>query len=114
MNGQAAKKWIWIGAASAAAVWSLLIWGGFALLSLSDEAVAASAGVLGDYPQVHGWLRWAVTVAEDVGSVVLWIAWGVGMVGVLALALFGSWLMGQRRYGDYVRQLAARAHREWS
>jgi hypothetical protein len=113
MNIQAAKKWVWVGAAAAAVVLSLLIWGGFALLSLSDEAVNASAGVLADFPQVHSWLAWGANMAEGVGSVVLWIVWSVGIVGVLALALFGMWLTRHAKGNEYARQIAVRVRRDW-
>lgn len=90
-NPKALEKWLHILAIVLAGLWTLLMWGAYGLLSLSDEAVHASTSFFGVDAQMLQKLTSAVGGAQQWGEALVLIVW---MLGVILLMLAG-W-MGRR------------------
>ena len=95
-NPRALQKWLYVLAAALGAVWTLMMWGAYALLGFSDEALSAAGRFFTIDAQVLGWLSAFVGGAEQLGAAVVLIVW---MIGV-ALLLLGTWL-GRRLIGAF-------------
>ena len=81
---------IWVLALVAVAVWSLLSWGSYALVTGGSDWLTANADLLAPFGlQAEGqyWLQWSLRLVERFGVVLLWIVWGIGTVAVLV----GAW-----------------------
>lgn len=81
-------KWVYVLAIIGAGVWTLLMWGAFGILSLSDDALSAGSTWFGVDTQWLAQLKWAIGGVQQVGEAVVLITWGVG---IAALAVCG-WL----------------------
>lgn len=97
------NKLIWGLAIAALAVWSLLSWGTYALVTGGGTWLASNAGLLALQPDWQYWLQWSVRLVEQFGVVLLWIVWGLGAVTVLV----GAWL--GTRFAGAAKRLAAQA-----
>ncbi len=84
-----------VAALFALAVWSLLAWGGHALL---DDSGARLFALVDPWIASATWDRHLATVlsvGEGVGAVALWAAWALGATGLLLTSAFATLL--QRR-----------------
>jgi hypothetical protein len=83
---------VWSVAGIALAAWGLLAWGGHALLSdssawlhsLADPWIASAAWD----QRLAALLAWG----ESAGTVVLWVVWALGTVGLVLTAAFATLL----------------------
>ena len=87
-NPQAFEKWLYILAVILAGAWSLLMWGVYALLGLSDEALSAGSRYFAIDAQLLEWLAGFVGGTQQLGGALILIVWGLGM----ALLILGGWL----------------------
>lgn len=83
------KKLYWALALGGVAIWSLLTWGAYALVTGAGGFLVANADVLGG-ADVQYWVQWTLRLLEQFGVVLLWIVWAVGAVLLLGLAAVGA------------------------
>jgi hypothetical protein len=88
---------IWIVAALATVVWSLLCWGTYALVTGGGEWLTANADLLGLQPDWQYGLQWLLRLAEQFGAALVWIVWGLGTLTVLVGAWLGGRVLGAAR-----------------
>jgi hypothetical protein len=83
---------IWTIALFALAVWSLLAWGGHALL---DDSGARLFALVDPWIASARWDQHVATVlsvGEGVGTAALWAAWALGATGLLLTSAFATLL----------------------
>ena len=90
MNATTLKRWLWIGTAVLAVLWTLLTWGAYALIAFAGDALSGGAGFLSAWPDAQYWLSWSVRLAEQFGVVFLVIAWAIGLFLLLVAAWVGA------------------------
>lgn len=91
------RKLVWFLAFVAAALWSLFIWAGYALLGWANEVFAGAPGELGLPPEVAFWATWAGTLFEQVGQGAAIVVWVLGLGLIFALAAIVGLFFGRRR-----------------
>jgi hypothetical protein len=82
------EKWLYVLAVVLAGVWTLGLWGVYALLGLSDEGLRAGSSLFEVDPRTLEWITSFVGGTQQLGAVLLIIVW---VLGVLVLVI-GSWL----------------------
>ena len=85
------KKIVWGLGIAGFALWSLLTWGTYALVTGAGDFFVANADLFAAWPEWQYWLQWSMRLVEGFGIVLLWIVWGVGALCILA----GTWLVGR-------------------
>jgi hypothetical protein len=87
-NPKALEKWVYILVVPLAAAWTLVMWGVYALLGLSDEALSAGSRYFTIDARILEWLASFVGGTQQLGGVLVLVVWGLGVV-LLGAA---SWL----------------------
>jgi hypothetical protein len=82
------RKWLYVLAITVAGVWTLLMWGAYAILSVGDDALRTGSTWFGVDTQLLAQLQWAIGGAQQFGEALILIIWGLG---IAAIAL-GGWL----------------------
>ncbi len=90
---------VWGVALVALVVWSLLAWGGHALLDLSSDWAAANADKISSVPDIVEWASWGFRSLGNASEIVVMIAWAVGVIPIVGAAIFISWLLSGRKAG---------------
>lgn len=72
----------------ALAVWTLLLWGAHALVSVGGDAAYRNADRISDDPNTVETLAWALNLTQDVGLIAIIIVWGLGAL-VMAVVGYG-------------------------
>jgi hypothetical protein len=85
------KKIVWGLGLTALALWSLLTWGTYALVTGAGDFVAANADLVAAWPEWQYWLQWSLRLVEAFGVALLWAIWGVGALFIVG----GTWLVGR-------------------
>ena len=80
---------IWGVALAAIAVWSLLTWGSYVLVTQGSEWLAGAGAVFALPQEWQSGLEWSLRLVEQFGVALLWVLWGV----VVVVTLFGAWLV---------------------
>ncbi|HEV7253645.1 MAG TPA: hypothetical protein VGN97_11200 [Mesorhizobium sp.] len=91
------RKLVWFLAFVAAALWSLMIWAGYAFLGWANEAVAGAPGAWGLPPDMALWVSWAGYLFEQLGQGAAIVIWILGLGLILLLAFVASLFFGARR-----------------
>jgi hypothetical protein len=93
---------VWIAAIIALVVWSLLAWGGHALLDWSSDWAAANADKISPVPEVVEWVSWSFRSLGYASEIVVVIIWGVGSILIIGVAgLVSRFLAGrQAKFAD--------------
>jgi hypothetical protein len=97
------KRFLWILAWIAAAVWSLFAWGAYGLLDFFGGVAARNADIVTGHPETVEWLSWALMTLRSLGLGAIVAVWGVVSLVILAVpAVLGLFLGGSRRepYGE--------------
>lgn len=71
----------------AAVLWSVAVWGGYALIGWGSEVLAENVGLLVQPPELVPYAAWARFIIEGFGqgaAIVLWLL-GLGMIGLAQL-----------------------------
>lgn len=89
------QRIVWIIAAMALALWSLLAWLGNAMLGWLADFVAANAGQLTMAGELAGWLSWSAALADAAGGALIVVVWLLGSVAIAIVAFFISRLAGR-------------------
>jgi Zn-dependent protease with chaperone function len=82
------ENWLYVLAVLLAGVWTLGLWGVYALLGLGDEGLRAGSSLFEVDPRTLEWISSFVGGTQQLGGVLLIIVW---VLGVLLLVI-GSWL----------------------
>jgi len=93
---------VWVAAMAALVVWSLLAWGGHALLDWSSDWAAANADKISPVPEVVEWLSWSFSSLGYASEIVVVIIWAIGSILIVGLAgLISRFLAGrQPKFAD--------------
>lgn len=84
------KKLYWGLALGAIALWSLLTWGTYALVTGAGGLLVANADLLGGGADLQYWVQWSLRLLEQFGIVLLWIVWATGALVLVAAAAVGA------------------------
>jgi hypothetical protein len=84
------KRALWIASFAGIAVWSLLTWGTYALVTGTGDFLVANAELLGGGAELQYWMQWTLRLVEQFGVVLLWIVWAIGTVLLLGAAAVGG------------------------
>ncbi|PZN95251.1 MAG: hypothetical protein DCF30_19205 [Hyphomicrobiales bacterium] len=88
---------VWVAAIAALVVWSLLGWGGHALLDWSSDWAAANADKISPVPEVVEWVSWSFRSLGYASEIVVLIVWAIGSILIIGLAgLISRFLAGRR------------------
>ena len=87
-NPKALEKWVYILVVTLAGAWTLVMWGVYALLGLSDEALSAGSRYFTIDARILEWLASFVGGTQQLGGVLVLVVWGLGVVLLVA----ASWL----------------------
>jgi hypothetical protein len=90
------KKLVWLLAAVAAALWSLMAWGAHALLGLGGNAISSNVDIVPVDPEIVEWLSWVSIFGANVGEWLVVAIWVVGMIAILGLGFIAAKLIGSR------------------
>lgn len=88
---------IWIIAVIALAVWSLLAWGGHALLDWLSDWAAANADKLSSVPEIVEWTSWGFRNLGNASEYIVLIAWALGSILIVGLAGLVSRFLAARQ-----------------
>lgn len=88
---------VWGVAGAALVVWSLLAWGGHALLDWSSDWAAANADKLSSAPEIVEWSSWALRGIGDASEILVLILWALGAILVVGIAGVVNRLLAGRR-----------------
>lgn len=83
------KRLVWIGALLALALWSLLSWGSYWLVTAGAEWLAGMGGFFALPPEWLQALEWSLRLVEQFGVVLLWVLWAI----VALTILVGAWIV---------------------
>lgn len=83
------NRLFWALALGAIALWSLLTWGTYALVTGAGGFLVANADLLGGGADVQYWVQWTLRLLEQFGIVLLWIIWAIGALALVAAAAVG-------------------------
>jgi hypothetical protein len=88
---------VWVAAIIALFVWSLLAWGGHALLDWSSDWAAANADKISPVPEVVEWVSWSFRSLGYASEIVVVIVWAIGSLLIVGLAGLVSRLLAGRQ-----------------
>lgn len=83
------KRLVWIGALLALALWSLLSWGSYWLVTAGADWLAGIGAFFALPPEWTQALQWSLRLVQQFGVVLLWVLWGV----VALVIVIGAWLL---------------------
>jgi hypothetical protein len=83
------KRLVWIGALFALALWSLLSWGSYWLMTAGAEWLAGMSTFFALPPEWLQALEWSLRLVEQFGVVLLWVLWAI----VALVILVGAWVV---------------------
>lgn len=83
------KRLVWIGALLALALWSLLSWGSYWLVTAGAEWLAGMGAFFALPPEWLQALEWSLRLVEQFGVVLLWVLWAI----VALTILVGAWIV---------------------
>ncbi|MFN4164887.1 MAG: hypothetical protein ACK4GK_09960 [Ferrovibrio sp.] len=89
------QRAIWIIAAIAFFVWSMLAWLGNAMLGWLAEFLAGNASQLTMAGELAGWLSWSAALADAAGGALIFVVWLLGSVAIAIAAFVISRLAGR-------------------
>jgi len=89
------RRLLGISAIAAAVGWSILAWGGSALLGTADGLFGAGSSLAESYPEPVAWLAPMFSFMAGVGSAGVTIVWLVGLAIIAVLYLIGRLVFSQ-------------------
>lgn len=84
-----AKRLVWVGALLAIAMWSLLSWGSYWLVTAGAEWLAGIGALFALPPEWTLALEWSLRLVEQFGVVLLWVLWAIVALVIVA----GAWIV---------------------
>jgi hypothetical protein len=95
---------LWIFALLAAALWTLLAWGVYGLISFFGETAARNADMVTTHPAGAEWLAWGFSALRNVGLAAVVVVWGVVSAAILAVPTLLSLALRALGSGQMVRE----------
>lgn len=87
----------WTAAIIALFVWSLLAWGGLALLKWSSDWAASNAENISQLPEVVEWVSWSFRSLGNASEIAVVIVWAIGAVLIIGSASLVIRFLASRR-----------------
>lgn len=91
------RNLIWIAGLAVLGLWSLLAWGGHALLDWTSNWAAANADQVSAVPEIVETLSWAFRSLGNASEIIVIIVWALGAVLILGLVGLANRFLGRRR-----------------
>lgn len=88
---------VWVAAIALLVIWSLLAWGGHALLDWSSDWAASNADNIFPVPEVVEWVSWGFRGLGNASEIIVMIAWAIGAILIIGLAGLVSRFMAGRQ-----------------
>lgn len=82
------KRLVWVGAFLAIAMWSLLSWGSYWIMTAGAEWLAGMGGFFALPPEWLQALEWSLRLVEQFGVALLWVLWAI----VALVIVIGAWI----------------------
>ncbi len=83
------KRLVWVGALLAIALWSLLSFGSYWVVTAGAEWLSGMGGLFALPPEWLQVLEWSLRLVEQFGIVLLWVLWAI----VVLVILVGAWIV---------------------
>lgn len=73
----------------AVALWSLVLWGAYAIVSFGGDLLYRNADQVSDSAETVEWVAWLLSLTQGIGLVAILVVWGLGvlLIGGIGLAL---------------------------
>jgi len=88
---------VWVAAIIALFVWSLLAWGGHAVLDWASGWAATNVDKISPVPEVVEWVSWSFRSLGYASEIIVVIAWAIGAILIIGLAGLVSRFMAGRQ-----------------
>jgi hypothetical protein len=91
------RNLIWLGGLVVLGLWSLVAWGGHALLDWTSNWAAANADVVSGVPEIVETVSWAARGLGNASEIIVIIVWALGAILILGLIGLANRFLGRRR-----------------
>ncbi|MFC5508480.1 MULTISPECIES: hypothetical protein [Hyphomicrobiales] len=91
------RNLIWLGGLIILGLWSLVAWGGHALLDWTSNWAAANADMVSGVPEIVETVSWAARGLGNASEIIVIIVWALGAILILGLVGLANRLLGRRR-----------------
>lgn len=91
------RNLIWLGGLVVLGLWSLVAWGGHALLDWTSNWAAANADMVSGVPEIVETVSWAARGLGNASEIIVIIVWALGAILILGLVGLANRLLGRRR-----------------
>ncbi len=91
------RNLIWLGGLIILGLWSLVAWGGHALLDWTSNWAAANADMVSGVPEIVETVSWAARGLGNASEIIVIIVWALGAVLILGLVGLANRFLGRRR-----------------
>ncbi|MCZ8041081.1 MAG: hypothetical protein O9330_01270 [Beijerinckiaceae bacterium] len=91
------RNLIWLGGLIVLGLWSLVAWGGHALLDWTSNWAAANADQVSGVPEIVETLSWAFRSLGNASEVIVLIIWALGAVLILGFIGLANRFLARRR-----------------
>lgn len=88
------RRFLWVLAWFAIAVWSLFAWGAYGLLDFFGGIAARNADIVTGHAETVEWLSWILTTLRSLGLGTIVVVWGVVSLLILAVPAVLGLLLG--------------------
>lgn len=88
------KRLVWIGALFALALWSLLSFGSYWVVTAGAEWLAGAGAFFALPPEWLQALEWSLRLVEQFGVALLWVLWAIVALVIVAGAWIVTWVVG--------------------
>lgn len=90
------RNLIWLGGLIILGLWSLVAWGGHALLDWTSNWAAANADMVSGVPEIVETVSWAARGLGNASEIIVIIVWALGAILILGLVGLANRLLGRR------------------
>lgn len=91
------RSLIWIAGLVVLGLWSLVAWGGHALLDWTSNWAAANADMVSGVPEIVETLSWAFRSLGNASEIIVLIVWALGALLIVGLFGLANRFLGRRR-----------------
>lgn len=90
------RNLIWLGGLIVLGLWSLVAWGGHALLDWTSNWAAANADMVSGVPEIVETVSWAARGLGNASEIIVIIVWALGAILILGLVGLANRFLGRR------------------
>lgn len=91
------RNLVWLVGLVVLGLWSLVAWGGHALLDWSSNWAAANADVVSGVPEIVETVSWAARGLGNASEIIVIIVWALGAILILGVVGLANRFLGRRR-----------------